>query len=242
MLEISYSMAKQDSNFDAPRQPGRPRRRTFLKALGALFGATAVGVISTGESEAHSSPPSSELRMQAQAEHLLRPDLDLTAGRIEESRMKVIAGIPTIQNHSEYCTADGVNVGVSLNETSDNRPLILSTQISLDKISGNELPVESLSRFYRYELLEQLKLNPSEWRNLPDPTLGEGDKPKERKEFIVAGALLDGSYLSLAHITTPSIRGEDVSRTLIVSILYQGSPYYKQRTAFQSAFKSPELS
>lgn len=224
----------KDTNFDAPRD-NTTSRRGFLKGLAALFGAAAAANSFPDRVEAHSQPPPAELNMQNQAALLLNPDLGRFAiDRMEDPVEKVIASVHTVQHYTEYRTGSGIIIGVSLNETQDSQPLILNTRIAEKDARLTEEPAEFLARYYKPELL--VRLTEGVWQSLPEPTLGDGERPGERKELVIPTALPDGSHISFAYINSFSPSGIG-HRSIQGSILYPRSPYHQQRTAFQSAFR-----
>jgi hypothetical protein len=225
-----------DKNFDVPRA----RENRSHKGLGARFMAAALLTSSLlsgapSSAEAHSQASPTELAVQSQIAQLLRSDLKLTASRIHEPVGKTIAGIPTTQHYTEYETSSGVTIGAALNETQDGRPLIFNISISESHVSQTGNPADFFAKYFKPEFVDKIRSRQDQWRDLPSPEFGGGDKPKIRKETVLLGALPDGSHLSFAYIAVADPNGLG-NRVIQVSILSPDSPYFDKHTAFQSAF------
>lgn len=223
----------KDTGFDSPKLLGNDRRSFLRKLAGFLvLGGLAGSSMSVAEAGPLDSP---ETRLSTLAGQILRKDLGLVLTYLEEQPpQKTIAGILTTQNYAQYITEGGVPLSISLNEDRKGHPIILTTRIDEDSAELSGLPAEVLARYYRPELLE--RINETGWTTLPSPNFGVDTNTATRQELVIEKALPDGSHVSFAKIQpfTPYPRGQ---RALQVSILYPETPYYEQKTAFQSAFK-----
>lgn len=223
----------KDTGFESPKHLGNGRRSFLRKLAGFLvlggFAGSSLSIAEAGPLD------STETKLSTLAGQILKEDLSLALTYLEEQPpQKTIAGILTTQNYAEYMTEGGVRLSISLNEDRKGHPIILTTRIDENNVKLDNSPIDVLAKYYRSELLE--RMNETDWTTLPSSDFGAYTSATTRQELVIEKALLDGSHVSFAKIQpfTPHSMGQ---RSLQVSILYPETPYYEQKTAFQSAFK-----